>query len=129
MGKREDIVWLTPKEEAFAEFEVRNRTLIVHLKDDLDHHNAIWIREQSDKLLERKNALNIIFDFEKVGFMDSSGIGVIMGRYKRVLFIGGKVAVVGVSDSVNRIFTLSGLYRIMNHYKSVDEALEAIDAR
>ena len=129
MGKREDIVWLTPKEEAFAEFEVRNRTLIVHLKDDLDHHNAIWIREQTDKLLERKNAINIIFDFEKVSFMDSSGIGVVMGRYKRVLFIGGKVAVVGVSDSVNRIFTLSGLYRIMNHYKSVDEALEVIDAR
>lgn len=126
MEKKEDIVWLTPREETSAEFEVRNRTLIIYLKEDLDHHNAIWIREQADKILEHKNALNIIFDFKKVSFMDSSGIGVIMGRYKKVIFIGGKVAVVGVSDAVNRILTLSGLYKIMGHYKNIDEAIEVM---
>ncbi|WP_066715334.1 anti-sigma F factor antagonist [Clostridium sp. Marseille-P299] len=126
MGKREDIIWLTPREETFADFELRNRTLIIHLKEDLDHHNAIWIREQADKILEQRNALNIIFDFKKVSFMDSSGIGVIMGRYKRVIFIGGKVAVVGVSDSVNRILMLSGLYKIMAHYKDIEEAMASM---
>ena len=129
MGKREDIVWLTPNEEKSADFEVRNRTLIIYLKEDLDHHNAIWIREQADKIIDRKNTNNIIFDFSKVTFMDSSGRGVIMGRYKKALFIGGRVAVVGVSDSVNRIFTLSGLFRIMNHYKDVEEALGAIESK
>ena len=58
--------------------------------------------------------------------MDSSGIGVIMGRYKRVIFIGGKVAVVGVSDSVNRILMLSGLYKIMAHYKDIEEAMASM---
>lgn len=124
MAKKEDIVWLSEKEEDSAEFEMKNRTLIIHLKEDLDHHNAIWIREKADKILEQKNAINIIFDFRQVKFMDSSGIGVIMGRYKKVIFIGGKIAVTGVGDAVNRILTLSGLYKIMGNYKNVEEALK-----
>lgn len=125
MEKKDEIVWLVQKEEA-AEFEVKNRTLIIHLKEDLDHHNAIWIREKADKILEQKNVINIIFDFDKVSFMDSSGIGVIMGRYKKVIFIGGKIAVAGVSETINRIFTISGLYKIMGKYKGVDEAMKAM---
>lgn len=124
MGKKEDIVWLTPKNDTAAEFEVRNRTLIIHLKEDLDHHNAIWIREHADKILEQKNAINIIFDFNQVTFMDSSGIGVIMGRYKKVIFIGGKIAVTGVGDAVNRILTLSGLYKIMGKFTGIDDAIK-----
>ena len=126
MAKNDEIVWFSPNKNASAEFEVRNRTLIIHLKEDLDHHNAIWIREQADKILEQKNAINIIFDFKQVTFMDSSGIGVIMGRYKKVIFIGGKVAVTGVGDAVNRILTLSGLYKIMSKFTSVDDAIKTM---
>lgn len=126
MGKKDEIVWFAFNQNTSAEFEVRNRTLIIHLKEDLDHHNAIWIREQADKILEQNNAINIIFDFQNVTFMDSSGIGVIMGRYKKVIFIGGKVAVAGVGDAVNRILTLSGLYKIMGRFSGVEDALKAM---
>ena len=56
--------------------------------------------------------------------MDSSGIGVIMGRYKKVIFTGGKVAVTGVSKSVDRIFRLSGLYKIIHKFDTIDEAVK-----
>lgn len=123
MGKNEDIVWLSQEMNGQAEFEIKGRTLIIHFCQDVDHHNALWIREQADRILETKNVKNIIFDFSRVKFMDSSGIGVIMGRYKKVIFIGGKIAVTGVGDSIHRIFTLSGLYKIMASYKTIEEAM------
>ena len=95
------------------EFELRGRTLIIHLHADLDHHYALQIREKADRLIEQEGIKNIIFDFTGVEFMDSSGIGMIMGRYKKVIFIGGKVGVMGVGKHVDRIFTYSGLYKIV----------------
>lgn len=58
--------------------------------------------------------------------MDSSGIGLIMGRYKKVMFLGGRAAVTRVGDVVNRIFTLSGLYQIIEKYDTVEEALHML---
>lgn len=108
-----------------TEFEIIKRSLIIHLNQELDHHCALKLREKSDKLIEKENIKNVIFDFNGISFMDSSGIGVIMGRYKRVIFIGGKVAVVGVGSSIDRIFHLSGLYKIIEKYESVKDALKA----
>lgn len=109
-----------------TEFEILERSLIIHLNQELDHHCALKLREKSDKLIEKGNIKNVIFDFEGIGFMDSSGIGVIMGRYKRVIFTGGKVAVVGVGNSIDRILHLSGLYRIIHKYETVKDALKAL---
>ena len=95
------------------EFELRGRELIVRLHADLDHHYALQIREKADRLIEQEGIKNILFDFTGVEFMDSSGIGMIMGRYKKVIFSGGKVGVVGVGKHVDRIFTYSGLYKIV----------------
>lgn len=107
-------------------FEVKKRCLIVHLTEELDHHNALKIRDLADGLIQRENVKHIIFDFSETTFMDSSGIGVIMGRYKRVIFTGGKVAVVGVGKSIDRIIQVSGLYKIIEKYKTVQMALEAL---
>ena len=95
------------------EFELRGRTLFIRMHADLDHHYALQIREKADRLIEQEGIKNIIFDFTGVEFMDSSGIGMIMGRYKKVIFIGGKVGVMGVGKHVDRIFTYSGLYKIV----------------
>lgn len=110
--------------EVNAGFEITDHCLIIKLKEELDHHNAIPIREQADKLIMKYNIKDIIFDFTGSNFMDSSGIGVIMGRYKKVIFTGGKVAVTGISSNVDRIFRLSGLYKIINKYETIYEALE-----
>ena len=100
--------------------------LVFFLTDDLDHHMAKGFREISDTLIENEQVKNIIFDFKDVGFMDSSGIGMLMGRYKKVMFSGGRAAVTNVGEVVNRIFLLSGLYKIIDKYDTVDEALEQL---
>lgn len=107
-------------------FEVVDNCLIVRLSKDLDHHNALYLRERSDQILDRNSIRNIIFDFTNSSFMDSSGIGVIMGRYKRIIFTGGKVAVTGVGDTVDRIFKISGLYKIIDKYETVKDAIKVM---
>ena len=126
MGKNDDITWMQKESREQAEFFVKDNTLVIQFNQDVDHHNAIWIREQADHLLEVRNVKNIIFDFSRVTFMESSGIGIIMGRYKKVIFIGGKIAVCGVCDTINRILSLSGLYKIMECYPNVEEALKSV---
>lgn len=107
-------------------YEIYERCLIIRLNEELDHHNAIQIREKADKLIDRNNIKHIIFDFSGAGFMDSAGIGVIMGRYRKVIFIGGKTIVTNVNTTVDRIFRLSGLYKIIEKYDTVDAALKII---
>ncbi len=114
------------KGEEGTSYEISQRCLIIRLNEELDHHNAIRIREKADKLIDRHNIKHIIFDFSGAGFMDSAGIGVIMGRYRKVIFIGGKTAVANVNSSVDRIFRLSGLYKIIEKYDTVETALNII---
>ena len=104
-------------------YEISRRCLIIRLNDELDHHNAVQIKEKADRLIEKNHVKHIVFDFSGSGFMDSAGIGVIMGRYKKVIFIGGKIAVASVNSVVDRIFRLSGLYKIIEKYESVESAL------
>lgn len=101
-----------------------NRNLIVKVAEELDHHNAEIFRDKIDKLIIRNNIKYIIFDFSNTNFMDSSGIGVIMGRYKNICSKGGKVFVTNVNPRVDRIFKLSGIYKIIKNYESVETALK-----
>ncbi|MGB8453021.1 MAG: anti-sigma F factor antagonist [Anaerocolumna sp.] len=112
------------REGVKADFEIINNCLVIKLLEELDHHNALSIREQSDKLITGKNIKDIVFDFTGSDFMDSSGIGVIMGRYKKIIFTGGKVAVTGVNQSVDRIFRLSGLYKIIHKFETIEDAVK-----
>ena len=117
---------ISSNEVAQVGFEVVNHSLIINLGEDLDHHNAIHIRGQADKIIMNRNIKDIIFDFSRTNFMDSSGIGVIMGRYKKVTYIGGNVFVTGISDNVDRIFKLSGLYKVLHKYDTIQDALDVV---
>lgn len=110
-------------------YDVRGRCLIIRLQEELDHHNAIRIKDTADRLIDRNNIKHIIFDFTGAGFMDSAGIGVIMGRYRKVIFIGGKTAVANVNSTIDRIFRISGLYKIIEKYDTVEAALSIIKER
>lgn len=105
-------------------YKVFGNTLIINLGSELDHHNASIIREKSDKHIYSGQIKNIIFDFTNTDFMDSSGIGVIMGRYKLVGGIGGKVSIVNVNSRINRIFQISGLHKVISKYDNCEEALK-----
>ena len=112
------------EEGSYADYEIVDDCMVIKLKNDLDHHCAQFVRERSDLLIDKRNIRYIIFDFENSNFMDSSGIGVIMGRYRRVSVSGGKIAVTHVNSAVDRIFRLSGLYKIITIFASNQAAIE-----
>lgn len=114
------------KKDQVVHYEVVQNCLVVYISNDLDHHTVTLLREYSDRLIEAGNIRHIVFDFTDVDFMDSSGIGLIMGRYKKVMFLGGKAAVSHVGEMVNRIFGLSGLYKIIEKYDTAEDAVDAL---
>ncbi|MDL2248955.1 anti-sigma factor antagonist, partial [Tyzzerella sp. OttesenSCG-928-J15] len=69
------------------------------------------------------NIKNVVFDFSKVTFMDSSGIGMIIGRYKLVEKKGGSAAICSMAPEIKKLFDISGLGKIINHYADSKEAL------
>ena len=87
-------------------YQVQENCLTIYLPREVDHHNA-----------DRNHIKYVIFDFEKTDFMDSSGIGVIMGRYKTICLIGGEVWAVHANARIKKILTLSGVTKIMQIYE------------
>ena len=94
-------------------YQVEENCLTIFLPGELDHHNAEEIRKGADKLIEENHIKCVIFDFQETNFMDSSGIGVIMGRYKMVYLLGGEVWAVHANERMKKILTMSGVTKIM----------------
>jgi len=91
----------------------QKRTLLISPQCDIDHHSAAYIREEADRIISSTGVINVAFDFSDVGFMDSSGIGMIMGRYRKVKILGGKIFVVNARPEIMRLIGLSGLGEII----------------
>lgn len=98
-------------------YEIQENCLTIYLPNELDHHNAEEIRKLSDQLIERNYIKHIIFDFRETNFMDSSGIGVIMGRYKQVCLFGGEVWAAHTNERIRKILIMSGVTKIMKIYE------------
>ena len=98
-------------------YQVQENCLTIFLPEDVDHHNAEEIKMEADRLIDREHIRYIIFDFADTGFMDSSGIGVIMGRYKKVYMMGGEVWAVHTNERMKKILTMSGVMKIMQIYE------------
>lgn len=94
-------------------FAILDRHLMIKMPRELDHHNAARIRENADHYLLEDNVDHVVFDFEDTVFMDSSGIGVIMGRYKKVSCFGGKVYAIHTNQRIRKIMKMSGLQNIV----------------
>lgn len=94
-------------------YEVLDRDLYVYLGAEIDHHHVSTITREVGFHMSSKLTKNIIFDFENVRFMDSSGIGMVMDAYKRAVMLGGTVMVCNMSKKVDRIFRMSGVYRFV----------------
>ena len=88
-------------------------TLILHISEELDHHLADQVSRTVDSQIENGTLKTLIFDFTGMTFMDSSGIGMVMGRNRKMSFLGGTTYVTGIGEGVDRIFNMSGLYRII----------------
>lgn len=94
--------------------EQKGTLLIIRVPEELDHHTADEIREQADSLLKRENIQRLVFDFAGTVFCDSSGIGMIMGRYKIMRALGGQVEAVHVNEAVHRILQISGVTKLIS---------------
>ncbi len=107
-------------------FNVDKKTLIIRINGELDLAVADQFRSEVDAMMEKNCADNIVLNLDGVSFIDSSGLGGILGRYKKVIMRGGKMAIVGAPVQVKRILELSGIMRIANIYESENEALQAM---
>ena len=95
------------------DFKVIDNYLMVKMPQEIDHHKSSYISENADRFIVRENVSNVVFDFEDTRFMDSSGIGIIMGRYKKISCFGGKVFAIHADHRIRRLLMLSQ-YRPMN---------------
>lgn len=104
-------------------YVVKGNCLIIHLDKELDHHLTEQLRSPVDEIIDRRGIRYVIMDFENKSFMDSSGIGFIMGRYKKIAPCKGKIYVANLGRGLERIFKIAGLYTITVEKDSVEAAL------
>ena len=108
-------------------YSLEDKNWIIELNvPELDHHITNEVRDGIDNVLNSRPIKNIIFDFKNIRFMDSSGIGVIIGRYKKIANDGGKVSVINVNARVKKIFDLSGMNKIINIYDTHEQAISSL---
>ncbi len=104
-------------------YEAKGQTLIIHMPVELDHHNSRNLRYETDLLMSENYVSKIIFDFSRTTFMDSSGIGILLNRYKQMKAGGGVVAFYGASPQIVRILKIGGILSLMPQYESKEEAI------
>ena len=93
---------------------MENGALVARIRGEIDHHAAKAVREKIDAELFGRRPEVLVLDFSGVPFMDSSGIGLVIGRAAKAESIGGGVRLSGLSDSLMRVVRLSGLEKIKN---------------
>lgn len=108
------------------ETKVRSGAVIVRLAGEFDVAAADRFRTEIDTLLDADRRLSrLILDLSKVTFIDSSGVGAILGRYRKMTARGGLLCAVGLQPTVQRVFELSGMTRLIPAYADVNQALAA----
>ncbi|WP_458407273.1 STAS domain-containing protein [Anaerotignum sp.] len=110
-------------------FKKKNKTIIILISGEIDHHTSKELRRQTESALAQMGGRNIVFGFENVNFMDSSGIGMMIGRYKQLQALGGRIAIACANEKVLQIIKLSGLERLLPTFESIEEALSYTEGR
>ena len=95
-------------------YQKEEKVLLLKITEELDHHTVEKIRRKADYEIERYIPRKVVLDFNRVSFMDSAGIGLILGRYKNISILGGKLEVTNVSTQVIKILNMSGLSRLID---------------
>lgn len=98
-------------------YQIQENCLTIYLPQDVDHCHVAQMRGEADSLIENNHIKHIIFDFEETKFMDSSGLGAIMGRYKLIKMLGGEVWGVHASDRIKKLLTMSGMNKMIQIYE------------
>ncbi len=102
------------KKNCLLDMSEDGERLIVCLCGEIDHHSAIRVRTQIDEKISLMHPKKMILDLSDIDFMDSSGLGLIMGRYMKMKSIGGVLTVKNPNERIVKIFNLAGLEKIVN---------------
>lgn len=100
-------------EKMESKFYEEDKLLVFKITDEIDDCNVQKIRRKADYEIERYMPRKVIFDFDSVTFMDSSGIGLLIGRYKFTNMLGGKLEVANLTQNVRKIFEMSGILKLI----------------
>jgi stage II sporulation protein AA (anti-sigma F factor antagonist) len=99
-----------------VKYQIKNNILIVYLKEDIDHHSTEKLRLNIDSLIDSSDITTLIIDFKAVNFIDSSGIGLILGRYKKLSSINGKVEIVNTTKQVRKLLKMASIETLLPVY-------------
>ncbi|MGN1400790.1 MAG: anti-sigma F factor antagonist [Bacillus sp. (in: firmicutes)] len=108
------------------DMEVKGDVLCIRLQGELDHHTAEELKERATKALADGSVKHIVMNLEQLSFMDSSGLGVVLGRYKQIKHNQGEMVVCAMSPFVKRLFEMSGMFKIIQEEQSEQNALHRL---
>lgn len=106
-----------------SSFQVTDDILVVSVSGELDHHFAGKLRDDIDEAMGAFHCRYLVMDLEKVTFMDSSGIGVVLGRYNKILQKGGRLVLTGCSEYVEKILYMAGVFSVIRKEESTEDAI------
>lgn len=95
-----------------VEIRTNGETVTAYLSGELDHHSAKKMREAIDNAVELNMPSRLVLNFKNVSFMDSSGIGLVMGRYRILSRTGAELYVIGTSPQIYKVMKLAGIERL-----------------
>ena len=98
-------------------FDFNDGVLRVAIVGEINHHNAVFVRQKIDEKIQELRPQNLVLDLADVPFMDSSGLGLVMGRYQRMQELGGTLTVANPSAEHKKIFKLAGLNKLVKIVK------------
>ena len=110
-----------------VQMAVRSSTLIMRLSGDLDQASIESLKRKVVEIIDKYYIKNLIINLEQVTFMDSSGIGFIIGRYTQIKNRRGKIIICSMNEMIERIFNLSGLKRICYVASTEQEATKYLE--
>ncbi len=96
-----------------SRFDKKNKVLYLQITEEIDHHSTEKIRRFMDNEITRFMPRKIVFDFSNVSFMDSAGIGLLIGRYKLIKLLGGTAEMINTNKTISKVLEMSGILKII----------------
>lgn len=94
-------------------YNEKDKLLLLQITEEIDHHTSEKIRTRADFEIQKYIPKKLVMDFSKVNFMDSAGIGMILGRYKMITMFGGTMNMVNITQSVKKVLEMAGITKII----------------
>lgn len=106
-----------------VEFNKEDKKLTFKLTEDIDQHTVEKVRRKMDNEIKGYIPRKVVFDFSNISFMDSAGIGMVLGRYKLAKMLNGNLEIINVNKSMKKIFDMSGVSRIIDIKEDKNEGV------